>query len=208
MNEHKNYDIIFRFIIGSRSLEMLIRCLFIASLLLSVSVESHGLTREKSQEQVVVNVTAEKAWQRIKNFSDLSWHPLVKKVVMLKGGNKKGSIRSVMLKNGSIINEKLKKYQPNKMRYDYEIVNMSMVKTIQHLGNDIAVKVLPVSDYSASIRVVEKGKNQSIVTWKGTYYRGFMNSNPPEELNEIAAKKAVSGVYRAGLDNLKVLLEK
>jgi mxaD protein len=63
---------------------------------------------------------------------------------MLKKGNKKGSIRSIMLKNGGVINEKLKKYQPNKMRYDYKIIDMSTVKTIQHLGDDIAVKVLPL----------------------------------------------------------------
>ncbi|VVH57749.1 hypothetical protein BAZOLSSOX_713 [uncultured Gammaproteobacteria bacterium] len=187
---------------------MLIKYCFITLLLLSVVAESHGPTRKKSQEQIVINVSTEKVWQRIKNFSDLSWHPLVEKVAMLKKGNKKGSIRSIMLKNGGVINEKLKKYQPNKMRYDYKIIDMSTVKTIQHLGDDIAVKVLPVSNYSASIQVTKKGKNQSIVTWKGAYYRGFMNNNPPKELNEIAAKKAVNGVYRAGLDNLKVILEK
>lgn len=186
---------------------MKMKYLLVVLLLTSVVVNAHGPSRKKTQEQVVINVSAEKVWQRIGNFSDLSWHPLIEKVVMLKGGNTKGSIRSLILKSKVVINEKLKKYLPEKMRYDYKIIDMSVVKTIQHLGDDIAVKVLPVSNYSASIQVTKKSKNQSIVTWKGAYYRGFMNNNPPPELNEAAAKKAVTGVYRAGLDNLKKILE-
>lgn len=186
---------------------MKVKYLLVVLLLASVVVNAHGPSRKKSQEQVVINVSAEKVWQRIGNFSDLSWHPLVEKVVMLKGDNTKDSIRSLILKSKVVINEKLKKYLPEKMRYDYKIIDMSVVKTIQHLGDDIAVKVLPVSNYSSSIQVTKKGKNQSIVTWKGAYYRGFMNNDPPPELNEAAAKKAVSGVYRAGLDNLKKILE-
>ena len=45
------------------------------------------------------------------------------------------------------------------------------------------------------------------VEWRGAFYRGFMNNDPPPELNDEAAKKAVSGVYRAGLDALKQKME-
>ena len=45
------------------------------------------------------------------------------------------------------------------------------------------------------------------VTWKGAFYRGYMNNDPPPELNDEAAVKAVTGLYRAGLENLKSVAE-
>jgi hypothetical protein len=68
------------------------------------------------------------------------------------------------------------------------------------------VKVLPVKNYSSSISVKGDG-GKSTVEWRGAFYRGFMNNDPPPELNDDAAKKAVTGVYRAGLDALKQKME-
>lgn len=182
---------------------MLTKYLFVASLL--IAFVEVGATQQKSQEQILVNLPTEKVWQRIGNFHDLSWHPGVNRVAAPNQNNKKGNIRIIILKDGGIINEKLKKYQADKMRYDYKITDMSTVKVIKNAGKKIAVKVLPVSDYSASIQVIEKTKNQSEVIWKGSY---SVMDNPPKELNADAAQKAVSGVFRAGLDNLKTILEK
>ena len=35
------------------------------------------------------------------------------------------------------------------------------------------------------------------------FYRGHPNNDPPPELNDEAAVKAVTGVYKAGLEALK-----
>ena len=43
--------------------------------------------------------------------------------------------------------------------------------------------------------------------WRGAFYRGYPNNDPPPELSDEAAIKAVSGLYRAGLDALKKKLE-
>ena len=43
--------------------------------------------------------------------------------------------------------------------------------------------------------------------WRGAFYRGYLNNDPPAELNDEAAVAAVSGVYRAGLEALKKRLE-
>ncbi len=67
-------------------------------------------------------------------------------------------------------------------------------------------KVLPVNNYSSNISVKGEG-DKSTVEWKGAFYRGFMNNDPPPELNDEAAVKAVKGVYRAGLDALKTKVE-
>jgi hypothetical protein len=70
-----------------------------------------------------------------------------------------------------------------------------------------AAKVLPVTNYSSHLTVKPMGDNKSMVEWRGAFYRGYPNNDPPPELNEEAAIKAVSGVYRAGLDHLKKELE-
>ena len=79
------------------------------------------------------------------------------------------------------------------MLYKYEIT-------------DVDVKVLPVKNYSAMISVKGEG-DKSKVTWKAAFYRGYMLNDPPPELNEAAAKKAVTGVLKSGLEALKKKLE-
>ena len=49
--------------------------------------------------------------------------------------------------------------------------------------------------------VKDEGGKANVV-WKGGFYRGFPNNDPPAELNDEAATQAVTGVYRAGLDAL------
>ena len=42
----------------------------------------------------------------------------------------------------------------------------------------------------------------SLIEWRGAFYRGYPNNDPPPELNDEAAIAAVTGVYQAGLDAL------
>ncbi len=53
----------------------------------------------------------------------------------------------------------------------------------------------------------QEGDDKSIVEWKGAFYRGYPNNDPPPELSDEAAVKAVTGVYKAGLEALKKKLE-
>jgi len=69
------------------------------------------------------------------------------------------------------------------------------------------VKALPVSSYGSSITVKVGDNGGSIITWKGGFYRGYMNNDPPPELNDEAALNAVTAVYDAGLANVKKLAE-
>jgi hypothetical protein len=45
------------------------------------------------------------------------------------------------------------------------------------------------------------------VEWKGAFYRGYMNNDPPPELSDEAAQKAVAAFQKEGLDALKTKLE-
>lgn len=160
--------------------------------LLAVPAAAHGPSRQKISEKVEINAAPDKVWAVIGNFQDMSWHPAIEKTAGT-GGSDVGASRTLTLKGGATIEEKLNKYNKDGRSYGYEI-------------SKVDVKVLPVHDYSSTI-VVEDAGGKSVVEWKGAFYRGYMNNDPPPELSDEAAKKAVTGVYRAGLDALKAKIE-
>jgi hypothetical protein len=123
----------------------------------------------------------------------MSWLPPVEKTEG-KGGNEVKATRTLTLKGGATVDEEMYKYSAEKMSYSYRITKVD-------------VKTLPVNEYSSTVEVEEAG-GKSKVTWKGAFYRGYMNNDPPADLSDEAAKKAVSGLYRASLDNLKAKVEK
>jgi carbon monoxide dehydrogenase subunit G len=177
-----------------------------AMFLFTAVANAHGPVRQKAEEEITVSAPAEKVWNIIKNYEDMSWLPGIKSTKADKG-NTKGSIRVLTLDNGGTITEELKKYDDKKMNYSYKITDMSTAKTITHAGAEEKVPVLPVDNYAASIEVEDKG-GSSVISWKAAYYRAYMNNNPPEEMNEDAANNAVTAILKAGLGNIKSLAEK
>ena len=93
------------------------------------------------------------------------------------------------------IAEQLTRYNAEGMTYSYKIT-------------EVDVKVLPVSNYTSHLTVTADGEGKSKVQWRGAFYRGFPNNDPPPELNDQAAIDAVTGVYKGGLDALKAEMEK
>ena len=87
------------------------------------------------------------------------------------------------------IDEVLYKYDAAKMTYSYRIT-------------DVLVEVLPVTNYSSHLTVKPRAEGGSTVEWRGAFYRGYPNNDPPPELNDEAAIAAVDAVYQAGLDAL------
>ena len=59
---------------------------------------------------------------------------------------------------------------------------------------------LPVSNYTATIKVTAKGDGFSTVTWSGSY--------TPDQGKEKAANEALIGVYEVGLAEIKAKLAK
>lgn len=155
-------------------------------------VSAHGPTRKKVVVTRDVAAPPEKTWALVQDFQDMSWHPAVAKTEG-EGGNTPGATRTLTLGNGGQIHEKLEKYDPEKHSLFYRI-------------EDVDVKVLPVTNYSAWISVKE-AEGGSVITWKGAFYRGYPNNDPPPELNDEAAVGAVTNVYNLGLDNVKKLAE-
>ncbi|MBT2299627.1 SRPBCC family protein [Variovorax paradoxus] len=174
--------------LGRRALQILA-----ASLLLAASASSlaHGPTRQKVTEKVTIEAPADAVWAAIKNFNALKdWHPAVAESPADKG-NSVGSARTLKLKDGGTLVETLESYDDAQKKYSYRAKDGG---------------ALPVTNYTSTLSVVADG-GKSVVEWRGAFYRGFPNNNPPPELNDEAALKAVTGVYRGGLGSLKKLIE-
>lgn len=180
--------------------------LSLGALMVTSVASAHGPVRQKLEQEITINAPAEKVWNIIKEYNDMSWLPAIKGVTAT-GGNEKGASRVLTLKNGGTITEELKKYDDAKMSYAYKITEMSTAKTITHAGVEEKVPVVPVDNYSATITVEAQGAN-SAVHWKAGYYRAYTNNNPPDEMNEAAANAAIKGIFTSGLNNLKTLAEK
>jgi hypothetical protein len=169
------------------------RSLAVAALsLISFAALAHGPSRQKATEKIEINAPPAKVWAVIGNFQDIGWLPGVVKTEGT-GGNAVDAKRKLTLKDGGTIDETLTKYDAEGMSLSYKI-------------DQVDVKVLPVNNYSSTISVKEEG-GKSVVEWKGAFYRGFMNNDPPPELSDEAALKAVTGIYKAGLEALKAKIE-
>ena len=153
-----------------------------------------GPSRQKIIETIQIDAPPAKVWATIANFHDMSWLPGVAKTTGEGGNEPDAAKRRLTLDGGATIDESLYKYDAAEMSYSYRIDNVD-------------VKVLPVNNYSSTIAVVPAEGGKSTVEWRGAFYRGYPNNDPPSELNEEAARKAVGKVYRAGLENLKKKVE-
>ena len=154
---------------------------------------AHGPTRQKITETVEINLPPAAVWARIGDFQDMSWHPAVASTEG-QGGTAIDATRRLPLQGGGTIDEVLYKYSAEKMSYSYRITA-------------VEVSVLPVTNYSSHLTVKPTDGGGSLVEWRGAFYRGYPNNDPPEELNDQAAINAVTGVYRLGLDALKKAME-
>ncbi|CAN7438690.1 SRPBCC family protein [Variovorax paradoxus] len=173
---------------GRRALSVLLASILLAA---SAPSQAHGPTRQKVSEKVTIEAPADAVWAKIKNFNALKdWHPAVADSAADKG-NAEGSVRTVKLKDGGMLVETLEGYDEAKMKYNYRAKDGG---------------ALPVTNYTSVLSVVADG-GKSVVEWRGAFYRGYPNNDPPPDKNDEAAIKAVTGVYRDGLAHLKKMME-
>lgn len=155
---------------------------------------AHGPSRQKTTEKIEINAPPEKVWAVVGDFHDMSWLPGVAKTLGSGGNEPDVAKRQIVLDSGATIDESLYKYDAAQMSYSYRI-------------DTVDVKIFPVNNYSATIIVLPAEGGKSTVEWRGAFYRGYPNNDPPPELNDDAALKAVTTLYRAGLENLKKKVE-
>ncbi|MGY9047092.1 hypothetical protein P775_04735 [Puniceibacterium antarcticum] len=161
--------------------------LVVLGLILPGMAFAHGPSRQKVTVTAEVAADPAEVWSVIGNFHDMSWHPAVFET-QGEGGNDLESVRVLVLgeAGGPTITESLYKYDADKMSYSYYI-------------DDVAVEVLPVTNYSSHLTVKPRDGGGSLIEWRGAFYRGYPNNDPPAELNDEAAIAGVTAIYDAGM---------
>ncbi|MBN4096221.1 SRPBCC family protein [Methylobacterium sp. OT2] len=162
--------------------------------LVAATAQAHGPTRRKITESIEINSPADKVWAVVGDLKNSDWMQNVTKTEL--NGDPAGKFKRVLtLKNGNQISETSNKYKPEDKLFSYYI-------------DKVDVKDLPANDYSATITVEPEGNAKSKVEWKAAFYRGYMNNDPPPDLNDEASEKGVGDWIKASLANLKAKVEK
>ena len=113
-------------------------------------------------------------WAKIGDFCGIgNWHPAIEKCALPADGK----MRTLSLKGGGTIVEKLEKRDDTGHSYTYSIVEGP----------------LPVANYVSTISVAPAGAG-STITWSGKY--------DAKGASDADAKKTIDGVYQAGIDVL------
>jgi hypothetical protein len=149
----------------------------------------HGAGAAEIMQVVTTTAAPAKVWDIIKAFDSIAtWLPPAASSPA-DHGTEIGSVRVITLKapGDPTVTEKLTAHSDAARSYSYAIVKVDP-------------KVLPVTNYVSTI-AVSPTSGGSLVTWRGSFL-------PAAGVDKETAEKAVAGVYRAGLDEIKVLAEK
>ncbi len=123
-----------------------------------------------------LDVAADQLWSVIGGFNALpDWHPAVENSELQEEGN----TRILSLAGGGEIVEKLEKHDDNEKIYSYTITDSPF----------------PIKNYRAEIKVIDKGEGKASVEWSSEF--------SADGATENEAIDVITGVFQAGLDNLK-----
>ena len=154
--------------------------------LMAVAVAVPAAERNVSVvETVQLHSTAGRTWSAIKDFGTWqTWHPAFASTQMLQGdGHSQGAVRLLVTKDGGKFTEELIAFDAAARSYQYRIIESPA----------------PVVDYVSTIQVMETPGGSSVV-WSSHF-------NVKAGTPEADARKLISSVYRAGLDNLAATLK-
>jgi hypothetical protein len=161
----------------------MLRSLLLAACAISISTAALAA---QVTETVDTTASTKAVWKIVGGFDAIvNWLPNVASSPATKG-SKVGSVRTITLAapGSPTVIETLTAHSGHS--YSYKI-------------DKVDPKVLPVSNYSSTITVAKNGTG-STVTWHGQF-------DPAGGADDAASEKAVSGLYRSGLDNIKKLAE-
>lgn len=159
---------------------------------LSFTAAAHGPSPQKVEKTVVIKAAPAKVWAVVKDFGGIhKWHPAFTATKVEKKGEE--TFRTLSVKGGGEIYEKLRSADDKEMKLKYEIVS----------------GIAPVADYNSFMQVTAgPGAGESTVTWVGRFYRTYKLNPPiPEGQDDATALKFVTDAYESGLANLKKVVE-
>ncbi len=143
-------------------------------------------------ETVDINAAPAAVWSQISDFNGMAaWHPAIADSQLVSGkNNEAGAARELQIKDGPSLTDELVSIDDTQRVFIYRLVDSP----------------LPLTDYLSSVTVKSRGEGSEVI-WTATFRRKNVSASTPKEENDQAAIALLSGVYRAGLDNLKKMLD-
>ena len=136
----------------------------------------HGPTRQKVSESVIINGEAGNAWSLISNLAKIGdWHSQYKSIK-----SKGEDLQPVSMFAGGPGVIQILALDPEKKLLKYRLKKPG---------------IIPVNNYSGRLRVEQIDSDKIKITYKGAFYRKYLNNDPPPEENDDAAIAAVSKMY-------------
>ena len=171
-----------------------VAALFVAAPVFTAPALAHGPTPIKVDETITIAADPKAVWAIAGKFDGYAnWHPDVASV-KAKGGDAAGAERDVMLKKGGALKEGLDEYDAGAFKMSWRM-------------SDPNLDAMPASSYSLSFTIEPAAGGGSQVKWYGRLYRGDTSNEPPENLNDDAARTAMSTFLHDGLQGLKKKVE-
>ena len=169
----------------------------LALAILPLTAAAHGPSPQKVEKTIVIKAAPAKVWAIVKDFGNMqTWHPGIASTKLEQKKDDNGDMatfRTLTLKSGGDIVEKLRSADDASMKMKYEIVS----------------GVAPVADYNAFMTVTAgPGAGESTVTWVGRFYRTYKLNPPiPAGQDDETAVSFITGVFDSGLAGLKKAAE-
>ena len=141
-------------------------------------------------DQITLKESPRKVWDTIKQFDSIhTWHPAAEGTVLLVGENNQPlAVREFQTIDGGFVISELLEYDEAKMWFKYRIIKTNA----------------PMRDYVGEMQVVPADDGGSVVLWSAQFRRPDQNPQPGQD--DAATKKLVQGIFKAGLDNLPVVI--
>jgi len=144
-------------------------------------------------QTITIDAPPDAVWAVAGDFVGLPrWYaPIESARIVLGKNNVVGCIRQLTRRNGTKVTEKLLDYDALNHRLEYTYADGQVMS----------------SDYFAVLQVKSTGDGKSLVEWKARFKRLEYWTNDPAGPAEEAISKALNAGYRAGLENLKKIVE-
>jgi mxaD protein len=140
-------------------------------------------------QTVEIKASIWKVWDAVKDFDGLNkWHPMFSDDTIKSGANDEvGSVRTMTVKDGPSFDEELLSFDALEKKFSYRVIDPAP---------------LPLSDYVSTFQVVEGRRGYTTIQWRSSF-----RNNSDGKMKDEEVIGFIDGAYRAGLDNLKTMLE-
>jgi len=122
-----------------------------------------------------VAAAADAVFAVIGDFAGLERNEMIKDFTVTGSGV--GAVRSIVLANGGVIEERLEQYDAQARSFTYAIINEQTA--------------LPVAKYSATVVVTPLDAHSARIHWAGTF--------EPVGISDAQAETVLGGIYKGGI---------